>query len=293
MAYANGRVPENLLVKEGEHLFFPGTYRRWCALRERVKRERGVTLYISPGDNAYRDYQAQVDLRQYYTNLGMPTRASKAGYSSHGGLWSGYTTQRHGLPYYIVERESGAIDVYNYDAVPWSYFVQVAESVGFIADAVIPHEGWHLVDLDPWGHNLPAQSGENDTEDDVKITDLYKEFRVAGGQKVSTSGLIYINAKKEVSVAAGPSLAVTGNLSIELDIPEGAVVQIAPIVSNFKDGKEVSSLSLRAQEVVGTSGKTYAKVPVNCALQAGQRLRFRIAGKSVVLSAVFRGSSFA
>lgn len=144
-AYANGEVPEHLLVKDGEHLFFPGTHSRWVGFRQDVFDETGVWLYITPGPNAYRKMANQKRMRQ---ELG--TQAAVPGTSSHGGRWTGQTKGHSGLPTWVSGVVSGAIDVGNWASVPWEVFTRLARKWGFIPDIVVPTEKWHLVDLNPW-----------------------------------------------------------------------------------------------------------------------------------------------
>lgn len=163
MVYANGRVPAKKLVKDGEHYFFPGTYRRWCGFRQDVFDETGVWLVITPGPNAYRSLTDQQRMRR---ELG--TQAAVPGTSSHGGRWTGTTKGHSGVPTWVQDVESGALDVYNWAAIPWEIFTRLARKWGLIPDIVVPTEKWHLVDLDPWGHNLE--------EDDMPLNDDDKKW---------------------------------------------------------------------------------------------------------------------
>jgi hypothetical protein len=150
-------------------------------------------------------------------------------------------------------------------------------------------EPWHKLwkGADPWA-TPPASEPK---EDEMSIKDLFKSFAVTGGQKVKGSALIYINDKRDVSVATGPAASIAGNLSVTLKAKPGSVIQIIPIVTTFKDGAPAGQVSLGADEVVATNGNTFAKVPVNCALAAGQRLRFQINGEATVIAAAFRGTA--
>lgn len=149
MAYLNGRVPKSKLKYFEGMRFFPGTLRRWIAFRDEVKAETGETLELT---SAYRDYDEQVKARQEYGIM-----AAVPGTSSHGGIWTGSTTGRGGLPTWVSGRETGALDVGDYYNIPWATFDRLATKHGFIADIVVPKELWHIVDLDPWGHNLPEE----------------------------------------------------------------------------------------------------------------------------------------
>lgn len=172
MAYANGRVPKDLLEYFEGRWFFPGTLRRWRAFRDEVKAETGETLELT---SAYRDYDEQVKARQEYGIM-----AAVPGTSSHGGIWTGSTTGRGGLPSWVSGLETGALDVGDYYNIPWATFDRLATKHGFIADIVVPKELWHIVDLDPWGHNLPEEE-ELSAKAEAQIADLWEHWR--GGEK--------------------------------------------------------------------------------------------------------------
>lgn len=152
--YANGRAPKSALTKFEGRWFFPGTLARWKALRADVLKETGKTLSLT---SAYRDYDEQVAARKKY-GVG----AAVPGTSSHGGVWTGSTTGRGGLSTWVSGVESGALDIGNYWAIPWSTFDRLARKHGFITNIVVPKELWHVVDLDPWGHKLTSNEEEDE-----------------------------------------------------------------------------------------------------------------------------------
>lgn len=145
--YANGRIPANKLIwfTSGNEKFrsTPATVARWNSLVAEVRALHGVTLVITSGPNAYRDYNQQVAMREYYTERGDPLRAALPGTSSHGGSYSGAFTG-------WVTKDSMAIDVNNWAAIGWDEFKRLCNKHGFEVDVVIPHESWHIVDFAPW-----------------------------------------------------------------------------------------------------------------------------------------------
>lgn len=167
--FANGLIPESLLVKDRHgNLWLPGTYRKWVIFQQYIYDKTGVWLYITPpahgAQNAYRDLAGQKSLRQ---KLGF--MASVAGRSSHGGIWTGQTTGRYGLPTWVENVPSGAFDVGNIDAVPWSVVEEAAQHAGLLADIVVPRERWHFVDLEPWAIAAPATASPE--EEDMPLSD--------------------------------------------------------------------------------------------------------------------------
>lgn len=159
MSYANGRVPLNLLVHINGNLYmFPGMYQRWLNLVDLVRKRHGVTLTITRGSkgwddwNGYRTYDAQVIYRRELGNM-----AAVPGYSSHGGWYQG--------------RESGAIDVWNWNAIGKTAFFQACRDVG-LTPGTDSRENWHVVDFSPWA----APSGGGSTpftpitqEEDMRV----------------------------------------------------------------------------------------------------------------------------
>jgi hypothetical protein len=141
--YQNGRAPLSELVKLGDQHYLPtGTAARWKEMQRLAWEKYGVWLLISPGWNAYRPLNIQV---QYREELGI--WAAVPGYSSHGLVYLG--------------RDCAAIDVFNWrslapgnEILAWSRFVALCRLVGFTVDFVTPREQWHIGDFDPF--TIPA-----------------------------------------------------------------------------------------------------------------------------------------
>lgn len=154
--FQNGRIPDNVLITFGSgwssgegnwtHRLSVGTYMKHKNLVALAKQHTGKTLQITAGNNAYRDYEAQVYARKMHGN-----GAAVPGTSSHGGWWEGQNTL--------------AIDYHN-----WSYvyggsrtaFYADVRAVGLTPGLIsvprgYPDEPWHVVDLDPWA--VPAGGG--------------------------------------------------------------------------------------------------------------------------------------
>lgn len=184
MAYANGRVPFDKLEKYNGDWFFPGTLKRWKNLVARVRKSHGVTLTVSPrangAGNAYRPYDEQVSSRN-----ALGVMSAVPGTSSHGGLWSGQTTGAGGLPSWVSNVESGAIDVWNWASIPWADFKAAAEAEGFIVNAVVPEERWHIIDLDPWGHKIKGKDTDvMNARQEKKLDDALKYAKAAHAASV-------------------------------------------------------------------------------------------------------------
>lgn len=148
--YSNGRIPDSALVTldtgGGRHLTTPTAAVRWYLLRRNVKARTGVTLYITPGMNAYRDWDEQGVGRRNACAQGNCNAAASQGYSSHGGTWL----------YGGRWVDAMAFDIGNYWAIPWAIFVEEAARVGLrtglITRAIAGiEEPWHVIDLDPFG----------------------------------------------------------------------------------------------------------------------------------------------
>ena len=175
MAYANGRIPLNLLFHLGANFYLPiGTAARWLWFVAEGKRRFGVVFRITgDGDglggwNAYRPYDAQVAYKRKYGQW-----AASAGTSSHGGTWGG--------------REVFAIDVDNWAAVPWAQFVALASEAGFRTNFVTPTERWHIGDFNnAW--DVPAfaasyvsnPASDNYGEDMIRIQAPNKGIAMIG-----------------------------------------------------------------------------------------------------------------
>ncbi|MFK4760290.1 hypothetical protein ACI3KS_05080 [Microbacterium sp. ZW T5_45] len=143
MSYKNGEIPLDKLVHLGaNHYLPPGTAARWLWFVAEGQKRFGVTFRITPdrdglgGWNAYRPRAAQA---AYKKALG--SRAAAVGYSTHGGVVGGAVVF--------------AIDVDNWQAVPWANFRDLANEAGFRTDFVSPSERWHIGDFND-GWVIPA-----------------------------------------------------------------------------------------------------------------------------------------
>ncbi|MBW9094651.1 hypothetical protein JNB62_13220 [Microbacterium jejuense] len=165
-SYSNGRVPEAALVQldsgttgRGRHVSTPASALRWYLVRRDVQRETGVTLHISPGMNAYRDYDEQVIGRTNACAAGNCLAAASAGSSSHGGNMAYPFTN-------WVRVDAMAFDIGDYWRIPWATFKGICEryglEVGLITRAIAGiDEPWHIIDRRPYQAlaELEAQYG--------------------------------------------------------------------------------------------------------------------------------------
>lgn len=171
-SYPNGSIPFSSLVEldsgGGKHWTAPTSAAKWYALRAKVKREKGVTLEITPGWNAFRPLVEQYAARAWACNNGNCLAAAQPGSSSHGGTWSGPATGWQWA-------DAMAFDVHNYWRVPWDYFKAACKAVGLLADGIPlsmsggASERHHIIDLNPWGA-IPAglDAEEFTSEEDIK-----------------------------------------------------------------------------------------------------------------------------
>ena len=89
--YQNGRIPQSALVQiDGEpyHYTSPKGLAMWHALKRNVERDKGVTLRITWGWNAYRPEDRQEYARDQACKAGNCLSAAYPGTSSHGGTWT-------------------------------------------------------------------------------------------------------------------------------------------------------------------------------------------------------------
>jgi hypothetical protein len=78
------------------------------------------------------------------------------------------------------------------------------------------------------------------------------------------------------SIATGP-MSLTGEVGVYLDgAPAGTQIQLRPYLVEHVGGAWVQSRSLGTVEVVATPGTTFCRIPVTCAIPAGQRLRMKV-----------------
>ena len=156
--FSNGRIPSSELVTldtgGGRHVTTYGMAIRWYLLRRNVFARTGITLYISAGMNAYRDYAEQLVGRVNACAQGNCNAAAAAGYSSHGGTWS--NAQKTGG----VWVDAMAFDIGNYWAIRWDIFVEECARVGLNCGWITKQiagieEPWHVISLDPY-HRPPG-----------------------------------------------------------------------------------------------------------------------------------------
>lgn len=144
MVFANGKIPlDQLQHLGGDHYLPAGTAARWLWMVAAGQVKYGVTLRITPGPNAYRWFDAQVDAKRAACGRGRCQDAADPGSSSHGGVYKG--------------RPAMAIDVTNWrDLAPgdeklaWARFAALCRLAGFTT-LLFSWEPWHIVDFnDPW-----------------------------------------------------------------------------------------------------------------------------------------------
>lgn len=203
--YANGQAPLSAMIKIGDEQYLPaGTCARWRELQRLAWEKYGVWLVISPGWNAYRPLNIQI---QYRAELGI--WAAVPGYSSHGLTYGG--------------RECAAIDVYNWaslapgnESLAWARFVALCRLVGFTVDFVTPRELWHIGDfndvwtapafaavvINPATTALPEPPQEDDMPINFRSTD-------AGVSYTMIPGVLITRHHNEIA-AANTNLLNTG-----------------------------------------------------------------------------------
>jgi hypothetical protein len=150
--YSNGRIPEAILRRldsgdatgRGRHVTTDASAVRWYGLRRDVQRETGVTLHISPGMNAYRDWDEQGVGRTNACAAGNCLAAASQGSSSHGGNMAYAFTNWQRV-------DAMAFDIGDYWRIPWATFKRIAERWGFevgrITKAIAGiDEPWHIID---------------------------------------------------------------------------------------------------------------------------------------------------
>jgi hypothetical protein len=152
--YENGRVPRSALVTldtgNGRHLTTLKCMVIWYALRAWVWSTYKVWLEISPGMNAYRDYDEQGVGRREACSQGNCNGAAAPGYSSHGGNWA--------HPRYTGGRR---VDAFAFDIGNWWLLSKDAwfdacrrfgVEPGLIDKSVAGvDEWWHIIIFDPFG----------------------------------------------------------------------------------------------------------------------------------------------
>lgn len=184
--YKNGQIPSSLLVEVGPYHWMPAaTAARWRALVADIQKAEGVTMRITPGKNAYRDYEGQVFARNAACARGRCNDAAVPGTSSHGGEYQG--------------RDSLAIDVDNWAVLGQSKWYAYCRKHGF-EPGFFDWEPWHIIDWNPWvmpkpsggGSSKPAPAVPEEEEDDMpknsgvwyrkdKSTYVYLVFNTGSG----------------------------------------------------------------------------------------------------------------
>lgn len=214
--YPNGSVPFNVLVEldsgKGKHWTTPASAVKWYALRAKVKREKGVTLKITDGWNAFRPLIEQHAARAYACNQGNCLGAAEPGKSSHGSTWAGPATGWAWV-------DAMAFDVGNYWEVPWEYFKAACKAVGLLADG-IPlsmsggvSERHHIIDLNPWGA-VPAGFGAVEF---ITGTTIQEDDMIFIEDKDGKRGRAVAIGDKWVPLVNGTELAlVSGNATVKL-----------------------------------------------------------------------------
>lgn len=141
--FPNGGIPGHLLVEVGPyHWLTPGTAQRWAGLVADVLANEGVRLRITPGKNAYRDYEGQVFAKDNACAEGDCNDAADPGTSSHGGEYRG--------------RDSMAIDVANWGELGQAKWYAYCRKHGF-EPGFFDWEPWHIIDWAPY--TMPSPSG--------------------------------------------------------------------------------------------------------------------------------------
>ncbi len=142
--YSNGKLPASELVQVGTptQVTTRATAQRWGNFVEDARRTYGWVPRITPGENAYRDYDTQVRTKAWACNQGNCGLAAAPGFSSHGGEFEG--------------RDAMAFDVAHWQEVGWAKFKTLAERNGFTV-GWFSSEPWHIIDFAPF--TMPAGGG--------------------------------------------------------------------------------------------------------------------------------------
>ena len=159
--FANGQIPRNLLVELAPYHWMPAaTAVRWKSLVEDIRRNEGVTMYTTPGKNAYRDYEGQVFARNNACAEGRCNDAAVSGTSSHGGEYQG--------------RDSLAIDVANWAEIGQRKWYDYCRKHGF-EPGFFDWEPWHIIDWSPWtmpaGGKVPSSTTTRDLFQEDEMPD--------------------------------------------------------------------------------------------------------------------------
>lgn len=175
--YKNGRIPKDKLVYlGGEHWLPQATLDKWNSLVSDVKAREGVTLRITQGPNAYRDYESQVEMKLEYGK-----GAAAPGFSSHGGTFNG--------------KDAMAIDVANYQAIGQTKFFEYARKHGFEPNYFHGQNGskkepWHIIDWEPWRAVTPPAPTPTPEPEEEEEEDMPKNSGV--WYRKDTSTYVYL-----------------------------------------------------------------------------------------------------
>lgn len=171
--YKNGFIPKDKLVRRGSSFYAtPGTWAKWDALVADVKADTGITLRITPGNNAYRDYQSQVEAKKEHgSNAAFP------GTSSHGGVFKG--------------KDALAIDVDNWMQIGRQRFYNYCLKHGF-EPGYFDWEPWHIIDWEPWravAPQPPTPAPETEPEEEEEAMDFVNIAGKAGSHRAGLFGI--------------------------------------------------------------------------------------------------------
>lgn len=175
--YENGRVPRGVLVQldtgNGRHLTTLKCMVIWYALRAWVWSTYRVWLEISPGMNAYRDWDEQNVGRRNACAQGNCNAAASPGWSSHGGNWA---HPRHTAGRRV---DAFAFDIGNWWLLGKDRFFDACRRFGIepgLIDASVAgvDEWWHVIIFGPFGPapqfaSLTANPIHTPKEDSVSV----------------------------------------------------------------------------------------------------------------------------
>ena len=199
--YPNGRIPRSALVELDSgplHLTTPKGAAMWYALRRNVQRDYGVTLYITPGKNAYRDLEGQTFARKNACAAGNCNSAAVPGWSSHGGTWIDSLLTRGQWT------DAMAFDIGNWADIGKANFYREARKVGFVADGITVaraghDEPWHIILFDPYGPvpaGLDAHPADTTSKPESKPAPEPDE----GEEDMAMKGAVYVRSSDKKNV---------------------------------------------------------------------------------------------
>lgn len=200
--FANGQIPSNLLVTVGPYHWMPAaTAHRWAGLVADIQAHEGVTMRITPGKNAYRDYTGQVFARNNACAAGRCNDAAVPGTSSHGGEYRG--------------RDSLAIDVTNWAVLGKDKWYAYCRKHGF-EPGFFDWEPWHIIDWSPWA--MSAGGGSSPFIDYALLRRQKEETMYIKGTSFASVYAVFTDANGQVRMRpclpAEQSYANTGGLTV-------------------------------------------------------------------------------